>query len=173
MTRHGKVMRYRSSPPDELATLKVACPTCFTLMQRPEKAVFWPECPSRVTPALALWIQYAVTGGWWDTCSATSSVSPIPSLSDHFPMNCSPSTGLRGFFSLPLFSFLAVYCPFSVPTNQRRTFTEMGKAQVEWHGQCEKARYYAHFLNADGSPIRSTSSCPWLQAAKRSGFSPQ
>ena len=59
-------------------------------------------------PCFSLRMQYAVTGGWCDTCSLTSDVWPYSS--SQLPRNNSPRNGLRGFFSDPSFSDREQYC---------------------------------------------------------------
>jgi hypothetical protein len=53
------------------------------------------------------------------TCSLTNCVSPESST--HFPRNSSPRNGFSGFFSLPNFSLLELYCCFKVLKNHFKT----------------------------------------------------
>jgi len=64
-------------------------------------------------------MQYAVTGGWCETCSETRCVIPVSS--SQRPMNSSPRNGFKGFFSEPSFSLLEQYCCFKVFSSHLRT----------------------------------------------------
>ena len=53
------------------------------------------------------------------TCSETRLV--VPASFSHFPKNSSPRKGFKGFFSLPSFSLLLLYCCFRVLRNHFNT----------------------------------------------------
>lgn len=53
------------------------------------------------------------------TCSETNCV--VPAASSHLPRKSSPRNGFNGFFSLPSFSFLLLYCCLRVLRNHLST----------------------------------------------------
>lgn len=53
------------------------------------------------------------------TCSETNCV--VPAASSHLPKKISPRNGFNGFFSLPNFSFLLLYCCLRVLRNHLST----------------------------------------------------
>ena len=85
MRRRGKVMRYSSSCPSGRFTVSNACPICFTMIDPPLNDVFCPLWPVSYKPLLRFSMQYAVTGGWCDTCSTIKSVCPRPFLFGQIP----------------------------------------------------------------------------------------
>lgn len=117
---------------------KMACPNCLTLIEVVEMVALTPLYPSKRTLFVSLTIEYAVTGGWWDTCSERRMVSPrVGSEEIHLPTNTSPRKGFNGFFSDPIDSLREQYCERSVEMKylvtaitRRRVGSDVNEAPV-------------------------------------------
>ena len=77
-------------------------------------------------------MQYAVTGGWWLTCSETRVV--CPNSSSQWPVNNSPRKGFSGFFSDPSFSEREQYCCFNVLSSHFITRRARLAGSCSWVG---------------------------------------